>query len=55
MELRRTHGHLATESGRHNATLSLMVICCDNLMTALRPIDGRSPSDNEAYARNVMT
>jgi len=48
-----THGHLATESGRHYAPLSFVVIYCNDIMTAVRPNDGRSPSDNEAHKREV--
>ena len=48
-----TDGHLATESGRHYAPLSFVVICCNDIMTAVRPNDGRSPSDNEARRREV--
>ena len=43
-----SHGHLATESGRHYAPLSFVVICCNDIMTAVRPNDGRSPNDGGA-------
>jgi len=36
------HGHLATERGRHYASLSLIVIAQNVLMT------GASPNDNKA-------
>jgi hypothetical protein len=32
---------VATNRGRQYAALSLVVICCNNLMTAVRPNDGR--------------
>jgi hypothetical protein len=45
--------HLATKRSRQYTTLSIVVICCNDLMTAVRPSDGRSPNDNEAHMREV--
>ena len=42
------HGHLATERGRHYASLSLIVIAENGLMT------GASPNDNQAAKLNDL-
>lgn len=44
------HGHLATERGRHYASLSLIVIAENGLMTGASPSDSMTAktNDNEA-------
>ena len=47
-----THGHLATKRGRHYASLSVIVIGENALMTGVSPNDSMTakPNDHEHYA-----